>query len=298
MIEVIPLKYGPMFKRVFSQPNVFNQFAKDILGIDLNVSKVHTEYEYPEPVGFVRSRYDLFAEDVEQRIIVEIQHIKEEDFFDRFLYYHLISLVEQVRGFDEYGFDRTVYTIIVLTSVPRDGSINFSCAISDMSPVDEWGKKVPVYPHRLVFLSPRQVNENTPSTVRKWLDFIKDSLDGEVEENNYGEKLFQQMIEDIRRQTIDPELLSEIKDEAAWEKAKARFAKEGREEGLEKGREEGLEKGREEGLEKGREEGQKEIEAQQRQTVINAKKMGMEVAAIATLVGLAETEVQEILNRV
>jgi hypothetical protein len=77
MIEVIPLKYGPMFKRVFSQPTVFNQFAKDILGIDLNVSRVHTEYEYPEPVGFVRSRYDLFAEDVEQRVIVEIQHIKE-----------------------------------------------------------------------------------------------------------------------------------------------------------------------------------------------------------------------------
>jgi hypothetical protein len=109
MIEVIPLKYGPMFKRVFSQPNVFNQFAKDILGIDLNVSYVHTEY--PEPVGFVRSRYDLFAEDVEQRVIVEIQHIKEEDFFDRFLYYHLISMIEQVRSFDEYGFDRTVYTM-------------------------------------------------------------------------------------------------------------------------------------------------------------------------------------------
>jgi hypothetical protein len=60
-----------------------------------------------------------------------------------------------------------------------------------MSPVDEWGKKVPVYPHRLVFLSPRQVNENTPSTVRKWLNFIKDSLDGTVEESDYGEMLFQ-----------------------------------------------------------------------------------------------------------
>jgi hypothetical protein len=284
MIEVIPLKYGPMFKRVFSQPTVFNQFSKDILGIDLNVSRVHTEYEYPEPVGFVRSRYDLFAEDVEQRVIVEIQHIK--DFFDRFLYYHLISLVEQVRGSDEYGFERTVYTIVVLTSVPRDGSVNFSCAISDMSPVDEWGNKVLVYPHRLVFLSPRQVNENTPSTIRKWLDFIKDSLDGTVEESDYGEILFQQMIEEIRKQTIDPELLSEIKDEAAWEKAKARFTREGREEGWG------------EGLEKGREEGQKEIEAQQRQTVINAKQMGMEVVAIATLVGLAETEVQEILNQV
>jgi flagellar biosynthesis/type III secretory pathway protein FliH len=86
-------------------------------------------------------------------------------------------------------------------------------------------------------------------------------------------------IEEIRKQTIDPELLSEIKDEAAWEKAKARFAREGREEGLEEGQKKG-------------------VEAQQRQTVINAKQMGMEVAAIATLVGLAETEVQEILNQV
>jgi len=306
MIEVIPLKYGTMFKQVFSQPDVFNQFAKDILGIDLNVSRVHTEYEYPEPVGFVRSRYDLFAEDVERRVIVEIQHVKEEDFFDRFLYYHLISLVEQVRGADEYGFGRTVYTIVVLTSVPRDGSINFSCAISDMSPVDEWGKKVPVYPHRLVFLSPRQVNEKTPPTVRKWLDFIKDSLDGIVEESHYGEILFQQMIEEIRKQTIDPSLLSEIKDEAAWEKAKARFEREGREEGWkagrkegrEEGREEGLEKGLKKGLEKGLEKGQKEgILSQKRQTVITAKQMGMEVAAIATLLELAEIEVKEILNQ-
>jgi hypothetical protein len=154
MVEVIPLKYGAMFKRVFSEPAFFNQFANDILGINLNVSKVHTEYEYPKPVGFVRSKYDLFAEDEEQRIIVEIQQVKEEDFFDRFLYYHIISMAEQVGGFDEYAFDRTVYTIVVLTSVPRDGSVKFSCAISDMSPVDEWGNQVPIYPHRMVFWYP------------------------------------------------------------------------------------------------------------------------------------------------
>ena len=279
MIEVIPLKYGPMFKRVFSQPKVFNQFAKDILNIELNVNEVHTEYEYPEPIGFVRSKYDLFAEDIEQRIIVEILHIKEEDFFDRFLYYHLISLVEQVRSFEEYGFERTVYTIVVLTSVPRDGSVNFSCAISDMDPIDERGNKIRIYPHRLVFLSPRQVNEQTPPTIRKWLEFIADSLDGTVEESHYDDRLFQQMIEEIRKQTIDPALLAEIKDEAAWEKAKTRFTKEGWEEG--------------------REEGQKNgILAQQRQTIIQAKQMGMEMTAIATLVGLNETEVQEIINRI
>jgi predicted transposase/invertase (TIGR01784 family) len=297
MIEVIPLKYGAMFKRVFSQPDIFNQFAKDVLGIDLNVSKVHTEYEYPEPIGFVRSRYDLFAEDTEKRIIVEIQHVKEEYFFDRFLYYHLISLAEQVGGFEEYGFDRTVYTIVVLTSVPRDGSVNFSCAISDMNPVDEWGNKVPVYPHRLVFLSPRKVNEKTPSAVRKWLDFIDDSLDGKIEESRYSEKLFQGMIEDIRKKTIDPALLEKIKDEAAWEKAKARFADEGWMDGQRAGRDAGLKEGWEKGLEKGVEKGlEKGALAQQRQTIITAKQMDMEIVAIAALVGLTETEVQKILN--
>jgi predicted transposase/invertase (TIGR01784 family) len=261
MIEVIPLKYGSMFKHVFSQPDIFNQFAKDILGIELNISKVHTEYEYPEPIGKVRSRYDLFAEDTEQRIIVEIQHVKEEDFFDRFLYYHLISLVEQVGGFDEYSFERTVYTIVVLTSLPRDGRINFSCAISDMSPVDEWGNKVSVYPHRLVFLSPRKLNEKTPSGVRKWLEFIADSLDGQMEESGYNELLFQQMIEAIRKKTIDPDLLQAIKDEAAWEKAKARFTSEG----WQDGREEGWKAGREEGRKEGREEGEKKGELNARE---------------------------------
>ena len=303
MIEVIPLKYGTMFKRVFSQPDIFNQFAKDILGIEVNVSKVHTEYEYPEPIGFVRSRYDLFAEDTKKRIIVEIQHVKEEDFFDRFLYYHLISLLEQVGGFEDYDFNRTVYTIVVLTSIPRDGSVSFSCAISDMSPVDEWGNKVPVYPHRLVFLSPRKANEKTPSAIRKWLDFIDDSLDGKIEESRHSEKVFQGMIEDIRKRTIDPALLEEIKDEAAWEKAKARFAEEGwidrrkvgRNEGLEEGWKKGRDKGRNEGRDEGRDEG---VSGQQRQTIIAAKQKGIEVATIAALVGLTETEVQEILNQV
>lgn len=281
MIEVVPLKYGAAFKRIFSQPEVFSRFAEDVLGVELKIDKVHTEYEYPEPIGFVRSRYDLFAEDIERRIIVEIQHVKEEDFFDRFLYYHLISMAEQVRGFDAYCFERTVFTIVVLTSVPRDGSVNFSCAVSDFSPVDERGSRVSVYPHLLVFLSPPQAGPDTPPAMRRWLDFIADSLDGKMEESSGSEELFCRLIEEMRRQKIDPAVLAEIKDEAAWEKAKERF----RSEGLEKGREEGLR----EGLEKG-------ALAQQRKTVLQARQMGMDAAAIAALVGLAEDEVQEILR--
>jgi len=67
-------------------------------------------------VGFVRSQYGLFA---------EVQHLKQEDFFDRFLYYHLVSLVEQIGNYQEYDYDfeQTVYTIIVLTTLLRDSSI-------------------------------------------------------------------------------------------------------------------------------------------------------------------------------
>jgi len=229
MIEVIPLKYGPMFKKAFSDPEIFSSFAADVLGIKVNVDRVSTEYEYPKPVGFVRSRYDLFAEDQEKRLIVEIQQLKEEDFFDRFLYYHIISMAEQVSGYWEYEFERTVYTIVVLTSVPKDGSVNFSCAVSDFSPVDEYGKQVPMYGHRLVFLVPRLANDRTPPKIRRWLDFITDSLDGTMEETRYTDfPSYQRLLSEIRTETISPDVLARIKDEAAWEKAKARFEQEGR----------------------------------------------------------------------
>ncbi|TGN99922.1 hypothetical protein PN36_31785 [Candidatus Thiomargarita nelsonii] len=270
-MQVIPLKYGTMFKHAFGQPDVFCQFAKDILGIEINIDKVHTEYEYPEPIGFVRSKYDLFAEDTEKRIIVEIQQVKEEDFFDRFLYYHLISMVEQVGGYQAYGFDRTVYTIVVLTSTPRDGSIKFSCAVSDMNPIDEYGDIIEVYPHRLVFLCPRQVNDKTPPLVKKWLNFIKDSLDGEMDEVDYPDTLWRKIMAAIQKQTISPALLSEIKDDAAWEEAKIHFVEEGREEGREEG-----------------------ILKQQRETVLQAREMGLDEMAIAKLTGLTAQAIKEI----
>lgn len=239
MIDVIPLKFGPSFKKIFGHPAIFSQFASDVLGIPIKIDQVHTEYEYPEPVGFVRSQYDLFAEDVEQRIIIEIQNVKEEDFFDRFLYYHLISLVEQVKGYKEYCFDRTIYTIVLLTSIPRDNSVNFSYAISDWNPVDEYGRRLEVYPHLLIFLAPRLVNERTPHKIRQWLRFIEDSLDGKMNEGDYPENPFQEMMEEMKRFRTNPKDLASIKDEAAWEKAKKRFAAEGRVEGRAAGLEEG-----------------------------------------------------------
>lgn len=298
MIEVIPLKYGTIFKHAFSQVDVFTQFVKDVLDIDINIDEVFTEYEYPEPIGFVKSKYDLFAEDKEKRIIVEIQQVKEDDFFDRFLYYHLISMVEQVGGYQEYAFDRTVYTIVLLTSTPRDGSVNFSCAVSDMNPIDENGKLVNVYPHRLVFLCPRLVNDNTPPKVKKWLEFIEDSLDKQMDETTYlHDGLLQKIIDRIQKRKLSPELLSEIKDDAAWDKAKNRFMKEAREqgleEGLEQGREQGLTQGLEQGLTQGLEQGKKE---NMREVVKNMRAANIPIETIAQVTYLSIDEVHALLG--
>jgi DNA-binding NarL/FixJ family response regulator len=102
--------------------------------------------------------------------------------------------------------------------------------------------------------------------VKKWLTFIEDSLDGEMDEEDYPETLWKKIMAAIYKHSISPELLSEIKDDAAWEKAKIRFVAEGRKEGLEEGR--------------------AMLLKQQRETVLQAREMGLDEKAIAKLTGL------------
>jgi len=155
MIEVAPLKYGVVFKKAFSKKNVFNQFVRDVVQREVNVEELYQEYEYKDQVGKVAIKYDLFGEDKENRVIIEIQQLKQGDFFDRFMYYHIISMAEQVTSYIDYTFDKTVYTIVVLTSVPRDKTIDFSMGVVDMDIKNEEGKSQGVYKHKLIFLDPR-----------------------------------------------------------------------------------------------------------------------------------------------
>ena len=84
----------------------------------------------------------------------------------------------------------------------------------------------------LVFLNPRIRNEQTPQSVIAWLELIDDSLDEQVDETQYSPPVFQQVIEEIRRDNITPQELARIKDEAVVERA----FRESFEGGLERGR--------------------------------------------------------------
>ena len=116
MIEVASLRYGVIFNKAFSQPHIFTAFVKDVLGIDIEIDSVETEKSFSPIVGHVNSRFDLFAEDKKNRIIVDIQHKRYSDHYDRFLHYHCVALIEQISSSTNYKPDMNVYTIVVLTS--------------------------------------------------------------------------------------------------------------------------------------------------------------------------------------
>ena len=231
MTKVVPLRFGTMFKKAFSDSEVFSGFAGDVLGLPIHVDVVQQEYRYPAAVGPVNVTYDLFGEDVEHRVIVEIQHVREQDFFDRFLHYHVVGIVEQVTSHENYRAGRTVCTVVVLTSDPRDPKLDFSVAVSDVDPVNEKGKRPGVYRHRLVFLNPRRINDQTPPAARRWMDLITDSLDGQMDEDRYPDPLMKRVIRAIRDDAVSPDDLAQIKDEAAWEEVKRDARTEGRLEG-------------------------------------------------------------------
>ena len=77
MKQVASLQYGVIFKKAFSQPDIFTAFVKAVLGIQFSCDKVETEKSFRPSIGNVDSRFDLFAQDEKNRVIVDIQHRKK-----------------------------------------------------------------------------------------------------------------------------------------------------------------------------------------------------------------------------
>ena len=96
MKQVASLRYGVIFKKAFCVPEIFTGFVRDFLDINIEIDQVETEKSFSHQIGIVASRFDLFAEDKKNKIIVDIQHVRYPDHYDRFLHYHCTALLEQV----------------------------------------------------------------------------------------------------------------------------------------------------------------------------------------------------------
>lgn len=231
MKQVASLRYGVIFKKAFSQPAIFTAFVQDVLGITLQIDHVETEKSFDPVIGKVDSRFDLFAEDKTNRIIVDIQHVRSSDHYNRFLHYHCVALLEQVANAKNYTPELTVYTIVVLTSGDRH---KVDRATIDFDPKDPDGNPLGEIPHKVIYLCPKYVNENTPARYRQWLEAIDDSLDETVDESHYDNACIQEVFKLIERSSISPQDMARMKEEYNWEEARHKKYLAGRKEGEEK----------------------------------------------------------------
>jgi predicted transposase/invertase (TIGR01784 family) len=202
MKQVASLQYGVIFKKAFSQPDIFKAFVKDVIGVNLEIDKVETEKEYTQQIGNVRVEFDLYAEDKKNRVIVEIQHENSSDHYDRFLHYHCVALLEQAQNYKNYRPPLTVYTIVVLTSGDKHKT---DIAIIDFDPKDRNGKALNEIHHKVIYLAAKYVNETTPEPYQDWLKIINDSLTENIEESNYPRPELQKAIHLIERNLVTPE---------------------------------------------------------------------------------------------
>jgi hypothetical protein len=169
------------FKKAFTDRIVFIAFVKDIVGIDINPPVIETEKSFAPKVGNVGFKFDIFADDPELRVIIEIQKVEYDHNFNRFLHYHIQGIAEQQRTAEDYGVKRTVYTIVVMTAPYRinktTGEVfKDEVLISTLNPRNLAGVERPLFNHKLIFLNPNYKDDGTPSNYRDWLDLIYESI--------------------------------------------------------------------------------------------------------------------------
>ncbi len=228
MKQVASLQYGVVFKKAFCDPEIFTAFVRDIVGLPIEVDHVETEKEFDPPVGYVKPRFDLFAEDTKHRVIVDIQHARTADHYDRFLYYHCIALLEQIAKAENYHPKLQVVTIVVLTSGDRH---RHAVSISDFDPHSLDGTPLHEIPHKVIYLCPKYVTEAIPEPCREWLQAINDTLDQEVDETLYAQTAIHKLFDAIRRDHISPEERARMIDEFHQEELQQTKFEEGQEAG-------------------------------------------------------------------
>lgn len=264
MKEVASLRYGVIFKKAFSVPEIFAAFAEDFVGTRIEIDKVETEKSFDPPIGRVDIKYDLFAQDTKNRVIVDIQHERFSDHYDRFLHYQMAAILEQISSAENYRPPLAVYTIVVLTSGDKH---KVDVAITNFDPHSLQNEPLGEIPHKVIYLSPKYVNDDTPEPFREWLLAINDSLDENVDESQYTKPEIQQIFGIIEKDLVTPQERARMIEESHSEELKQTSFEQGIEQGIE-------------------------------QIIRSMHANGMDSAAIATMTNLPLEQIQSILDDV
>jgi len=218
-----------IFKKAFTNKTVFKAFVRDILGIEIEVGIIETEKKFEPKIGYIDFELDIFAESIDKRICIEIQRVEYDHHFDRFLHYFLMLIAEQQKSSKEYGIERTVYVIVILTAPYKIYEKNGKPILDEvlllkLNPQTIHGKIRDLYGHQFVCLNPNHPNEDTPQPIRDWLDLIYQSIHSpERPVLNTANEGIRKAMELISFENLTPEERTQAKNKEA---AKIVLAKE------------------------------------------------------------------------
>ncbi len=236
------------FKKVFTDVDVFTAFAKDILGIEMKISKVETEKVLPSKVSAIKFKMDLFAEDEESRTIVEIQKVDYDYTYDRFSHYFLANLVDVQRRSNDYSYEREVYVIVVVTSAYKISDktgkpIKNDVLITDINPRDLKGCIIRMTNHKMVILNPTYIQTDTPEAISDWMSLIRESMKNPKKPNiNMQKPAIAKAAKLADVSTLSPQQLADAKIQEMKKKAVAIIEDEGMIKGRLKEKEDGIRK--------------------------------------------------------
>ncbi len=215
-----------IFKKAFTDKFVLQCLVRDLFHVDFVPETVETEKRFEPKIAHIDFSYDIFAQSLDKRIIVEIQKVDYDYNFDRFLLYHNMAIAEMQRSSKEYKTDKVVYTIAVFTGkyVPseRIGKVVERDILFHHSNLfDLEGKEFDVFGHKLIFLNHNYLRDITPQGYKDWLSLVKESIKNP--ENpliNLANQGVKKVAELIDYDKLSPEELRENKNRNAAESAK------------------------------------------------------------------------------
>jgi len=280
MKNVAPLRYDVIFKKAFGEPKIFTAFIRDLLDIKLEIDVVEKDKAYDPPIGSVQTKFDLYAEDTKNRVIIDMQHVRFSDHYHRFLHYHCAALLAQVVKSKNYSPELKVYTIVILTSGDKHKT---DVSTIDFDPKNRKGEPLGEIDHQVIYICPKYLQDDTPKEYRQWLEMIEDSLDEQVDESHYSIPEIQEIFDIIEKDQVTPEERARMFDEYNVAELKQEEFKKAKEVAFD----EGFAEAQKEGEEKIR-----KAEKKIRETAQNLKKLGaLSDEQIASATGLSLDEV-------
>jgi hypothetical protein len=237
-IKVAPLRYEVIFKKAFSDPELFKALVKDFLQIDnFEIDEVENDKAFYPTVGSVNFKFDLFAEDSKNRIVVEMQHAHYSDTYDRFLYYQCCAMVESIASSQNYRFPITVNTLVFFTHKPTP-SANGGILEVDFAARDIYDGKVieKVFgnrKHKLVLVYVNDYSVYSSDECAEWMRAFHDTLNSEVSPEDYDNPYIGQMFDLIEEDKITPDERAGMKEENNQEEGEKTAMEKGRKEGRE-----------------------------------------------------------------